>query len=78
MPRPEQCYKTTLSSWPVEAVNWAASLLRPDATGLLGALLSPVPHYHQVILERSKSHSEEMFALFTVICDLHRYILVSL
>lgn len=34
MPRPERCYKTALYSWPVEAVNWAASLPRPDATGL--------------------------------------------
>lgn len=55
MPRPEHSYKTALYSWPVEAVKWAASLLRPDATGLLGAFLSPNAHYHQVVLERSKS-----------------------
>lgn len=68
MPRPERCYKTALYGWSVEAVNWAASLLRPDATGRLGALLSLNPHYHQVTLERSKSHVQRVDVCF-VYCN---------
>lgn len=63
----------------MEAVNWAAGLLRPDATGLLGALQSPNPHYHQVVLEKGLRvmHVEGMSALFTTICDLYRHILAA-
>lgn len=68
MPRPECCYKTALYSWSVEAVNWAASLLRPDATGRLGAILSPNPHHNQVTLEKSKSHVHSEDISF-VYCD---------
>lgn len=69
MPRPERCYKTALYSWSVEAVNWAASRLRPDATGLLGALLSPNPHHQQITLERSKSHAHRGDVCF-VYCNM--------
>ncbi|TNN40830.1 hypothetical protein EYF80_049003 [Liparis tanakae] len=52
MPRPERCYKTTRYRWSGAAVDWAARRLGPDATGLLGALLSPYPNHHEVTLDR--------------------------
>lgn len=63
MPRPVRCYKTALYSWSVEAVNWATSLLRPDATGQL-------EHFRALISIttgspwKSHVHSEDVFFVY--------------
>lgn len=68
MPRPEHRYKMVLYSWPVEAVNWAASLLRPDATGLLENFCPQIPITTRSSWEGlSVLHFEGMSVLFTVI-----------
>lgn len=47
--------KNSLYSWSVEAVDWAVSLLGPDATEQLRALLDPNIHQRRVTLEKSCS-----------------------